>query len=117
MTDTDLIVPVELHALVANRAVRADKDRFKRWSPMFTMMLNEDFKTSGEPEPYENLQDYWTGTDFEGVHLQWQLPEALTTGYIDPDSGESTFPLVPNRWMVVRYATVRGKTMAAGWAG
>ncbi|HJD84356.1 hypothetical protein [Kitasatospora aureofaciens] len=115
MTDTDLIVPVELHALVANRAVRADKDRFKRWSPMFTMMLNEDFKTSGEPEPYENLQDYWTGTDFEGVHLQWQLPEALTTGYIDPDSGESTFPLVPNRWMVVRYATVRGKTMAAGW--
>ncbi|WP_327065144.1 hypothetical protein [Kitasatospora sp. NBC_01302] len=115
MTDTDLIVPVELHALVANRAVRADKDRFKRWSPMFTMMLNEEFKTSGEPEPYENLQDYWTGTDFEGVHLQWQLPEALTTGYIDPESGESTFPLVPNRWLVVRYATVRGRTTAAGW--
>ncbi|KJK55491.1 hypothetical protein [Saccharothrix sp. ST-888] len=115
MTDTDLIVPVELHALVANRAVRADKDRFKRWSPMFTMMLNEEFKTSGEPEPYENLQDYWTGTGFEGVHLQWQLPEALTTGHLDHDSGESTFPLVPNRWLVVRYATVRGATTVAGW--
>ncbi|WP_328546304.1 hypothetical protein [Streptomyces platensis] len=115
MTDTDLIVPVELHALVANRAVRADKDRFKRWSPMFTMMLNEEFKTSGEPEPYENERDYWTGTDFEGIHLQWQLPEALTTGFIDPDSGESTFPLVPNRWLVVRYATVGTATTAAGW--
>ncbi|GAB2725013.1 hypothetical protein [Kitasatospora kifunensis] len=115
MTDTDLIVPVELHALVANRAVRADKDHFKRWSPMFTMMLNEEFKTSGEPEPYENERDYWTGTDFEGVHVQWQLPEALTTGYIDPESGESTFPLVPNRWLVVRYATVRGATTVAGW--
>lgn len=115
MTDTDLIVPVEVHALVANRAVRSDQDRFKRWSPMFTMMLDEEFKTSGEPEPYENLHDYWTGTSFEGVHLQWQLPEALTTGHIDPDSGESTFPLVPNRWLVVRYATVRGVTTAAGW--
>lgn len=115
MTDTDLIVPVELHALVANRAVRTDKDRFKRWSPMFTMMLNEEFKTSGEPEPYENERDYWTGTDFEGIHLQWQLPEALTTGFIDPDSGESTFPLVPNRWLVVCYATLRGTTTAAGW--
>src|SRR3954468_7772181 len=35
-----------------------------------------------------------------GIHLHWELPEALTRG---ADSVEGTvFPAVPNRWLVVR---------------
>ncbi|WP_405842372.1 hypothetical protein OG528_29005 [Streptomyces platensis] len=120
MSDTDLIVPVELHALVANRKVRSDQQGFMRWTPSFTLMLHEHFKTSGEPEPY-NYRAVHDDPRFEGVHLQWQLPEALTTGIIDPETGESAFPLVPNRWLVVRYAQAGsedddgGTPKVAGW--
>ncbi|MDT0454426.1 discoidin domain-containing protein [Streptomyces sp. DSM 41527] len=111
---TDLIVPVELHALVANHKVRSDAQHFMRWTPSLTLMLHPEIRGSAEPEPY-NYQAVHEDPRFEGVHLQWQLPEALTTGHIDPDTGESRYPLVPNRWLVVRYSDVEGARRAAGW--
>ncbi len=45
-----------------------------------------------------------------GVHLHWALPDTLTRG----ESGEAgtTFPLVPNRWLVTRK---RGQTVEKHW--
>lgn len=109
MTDTDLIVPVEVHALLATRDVAAYDD-FRRWSPRYPWTFSEDFRSNAEP-PIQ----YSEGNPGEGIHVQWQLPEALTTGAIDSATGISTFPLVPNRWLVVRYAQVRGELKAAGF--
>jgi hypothetical protein len=39
-----------------------------------------------------------------GIHLHWNLPRALTHGQADPDTGNITFPLVPNRWLITRIA-------------
>ncbi|MEU6709131.1 hypothetical protein [Streptomyces wuyuanensis] len=50
-----------------------------------------------------------------GVYVHWHLPRALRTGRMPKPTGTATvapvldsgidFPLVPNRWLVVRYAT------------
>ncbi|WP_433261528.1 hypothetical protein ACQPZF_27070 [Actinosynnema sp. CS-041913] len=112
MTDTELLVPVRVHALMVNQDVRAQD--FLRWQPRYTMMLNPRYKLSAEPGPYED-GDLFDMPGSEGVHVQWQLPEALTAGHIDPETGESVFPLVPNRWLVVRYARVGGERKVAGW--
>ncbi|MGC0419536.1 hypothetical protein [Embleya sp. AB8] len=111
--DPDLIVPVRLHALVVNDTVK-EGSAFMRWQPNFDAMLKT--RQAAEPEPGKDIK----GVAY-GVHLQWQLPEALTSGQYDPDTGETTFPLVPNRWLVVRHHTVpsprpgAGQTRAAAW--
>ncbi|MFF0628592.1 discoidin domain-containing protein [Streptomyces sp. NPDC004296] len=117
MNDTDLIVPVRVNALVANEVVRKSR-RFQRWEPLFDTMLDQ--KVSCEPLPFQNTHtlDEW----FEGVHVQWELPEALTDGFHDDATGAMRYPLVPNRWLVVRYAETRARPedpwqpqQPAGW--
>ncbi|MFJ8477464.1 hypothetical protein [Kitasatospora sp. NPDC094011] len=118
MSDTELIVPVKVHALLANRTVRT-LHPFWRTEPSFAYMLGdlaEDIgRGSAEPAPFDNGKVVDLDDSFEGVHVQWELPEALTEGWIDDANGETHYPLVPNRWLVVRYATVNGTTTAAGW--
>lgn len=112
MTDTDLVVPVRVHALVVNETMRRSSG-FKRWEPDYVGMIYD--KLSAEPaHPRVALP---VDPRFEGVHLQWELPEALTSGYIDTDTdtGENHFPLVPNRWLVVRYAGPPQERSVTGW--
>ncbi|MGA4949226.1 discoidin domain-containing protein [Streptomyces lydicamycinicus] len=109
MTDTDLIVPVEVHALLATRDVN-EYDVFRRWTPKYPWTFSKDHRSNAEPAIQHS-----EGPPGEGIHVQWQLPEALATGAIDPETGTSAFPLVPNRWLVIRYAEVRGEMKAAGF--
>ncbi len=109
MSDTDVIVPIEIHSLLVTRAVNLF-DEFRRWSPQYGMMLDSRYKNSAEPTVHHS-----EGSPGEGIHVQWQLPEALTAGRIDSQTGESHFPLVPNRWLVIRYADMRGTRKAAGF--
>jgi hypothetical protein len=44
-----------------------------------------------------------------GVHLHWALPDALIKGKVD-DSTPLSFPVVPNRWLVTRFA-IDGQTI------
>ncbi|HKB42242.1 MAG TPA: hypothetical protein VKD72_37795, partial [Gemmataceae bacterium] len=37
-----------------------------------------------------------------GVHLHWALPDGLTHGVASPNGQGADFPLIPNRWLVVR---------------
>ncbi|MFI9362708.1 discoidin domain-containing protein [Kitasatospora sp. NPDC053057] len=118
MSDSELIVPVEVHALLVNDKVRTTQP-FYRYQPSFHHMLGSNPNMTGrgaaEPEPFSGGN---TGghESFEGVHVQWQLPEALTDGVLDEATGQTNYPLVPNRWLVVRYAEVRGAMAApVGW--
>ncbi|MGW4379139.1 hypothetical protein [Kitasatospora sp. NPDC004531] len=110
MSTTDLIVPIRLHAMVCNNGVRSQASY--RWRPDFTAMLDER-------APAEPLPPYITTEDEpeHGIHLQWQLPEALATGHYDPVEGDTRFPLIPNRWLIVRHhRNGEGDALgAAGW--
>ncbi|MFE6050036.1 discoidin domain-containing protein [Kitasatospora sp. NPDC056446] len=117
MSDTELIVPVEVHALLVNEKVRT-LHPFYRTTPSFDHMLGtepEAGRGAAEPEPFTGGKDVSTDDTFEGVHVQWQLPEALTEGFVDESTGRTDYPLVPNRWLVVRYSQVRGVGKAVGW--
>lgn len=37
-----------------------------------------------------------------GFHLHWILPDALRHGRLDRQTGQTSFPAVPNRWLVTR---------------
>ncbi|MFD5887217.1 hypothetical protein ACFWHQ_14740 [Streptomyces sp. NPDC060334] len=100
--DTTLIVPVEVAALAVNRATRdtATPHVFHRWITNFSDI---DEGVPAEPAPFSSPEE-WTGReDRLGVYLQWELPAALTRGRHDEEEGVGDFPLVPNRWLVVRH--------------
>jgi hypothetical protein len=60
----------------------------------------------------EALQSPITATQGDapdiGVHLHWALPDALTRGRKADAASGLEFPLVPNRWLVARFATPAG---------
>ena len=105
--DDTLIVPVNVDALVVNQSVRQrDGQGFRRWRPNYNLLRHN--KTP-EPSPFTNEQQWHsTGTDdtpykkYDGVYVRWELPEALRHGESRNDGGPTEFPLVPNRWLVVR---------------
>ncbi|MER7987686.1 hypothetical protein ABTY53_19195 [Streptomyces noursei] len=99
-----LVVPIEVAALAVNNSTRntADPFVFHRWQPNFFLL--QDNRMPPEPEPFQIEE--WPGTsERRGVYLQWQLPEALAQGHQDGAEGIEDFPLVPNRWLVVRHQT------------
>ncbi|GAA2156894.1 hypothetical protein GCM10009760_58380 [Kitasatospora kazusensis] len=100
--DNTLIVPVEVAALAVNRATRdtATPHVFHRW---ITTFKDVGQGVPAEPDPFSSPEE-WTGReDRLGVYLQWELPAALTRGRHDEEEGIGDFPLVPNRWLVVRH--------------
>ncbi|GAA1391284.1 hypothetical protein GCM10009639_20990 [Kitasatospora putterlickiae] len=100
--DNTLIVPVEVAALAVNRQTRdtATPHTFHRW---ITNFKDIGEGVPAEPAPFSSPEE-WTGReDRLGVYLQWELPAALTRGRHDEEEGVGEFPLVPNRWLVVRH--------------
>ncbi|GGR09769.1 hypothetical protein [Streptomyces netropsis] len=107
-----LIVPVQVDALLVNERVRAN-ETWRRWDPDFERL---DERQPPEPDPFGSSA---TGKPGHGIHLQWLVPDALRRGRQDGPAGKVEFPIVPNRWLVVRYSrpTDRpGSTPSAvGW--
>ncbi|MEU2288989.1 hypothetical protein ABZ614_45145 [Streptomyces sp. NPDC013178] len=100
--DTTLIVPIEVAALAVNRATRdtAEPHVFNRW---ITNFKNIGQGVPPEPAPFSSPEEWNGREDRLGVYLQWELPAALTRGRHDEEDGVGDFPLVPNRWLVVRH--------------
>ncbi|OPC84575.1 hypothetical protein B4N89_29890 [Embleya scabrispora] len=96
-----LVVPIEVSAFAVNPAARDTDGTYAihRWTAVF-----QDFGTrrmSPEPDPFTELQPWRDDPSRLGVHLMWHLPEGLTQGHESGDA-DIEFPLVPNRWLVVR---------------
>ncbi len=97
-----VVVPVELSALVATTNVPTSV-RFVNMAANYAD-LSPSFVQS-----FGCLGSAITGGDDyasvpTGVHLRWKLPDGLTQGTVDGDSGVQ-YPRVPNRWLVVRSMT------------
>jgi hypothetical protein len=109
-----LVVPMRVEALTVNERVR-QAEVFQRWQANYALTR---LHLSPEPPPFSNIDlDFNADPDREGVYLHWQLPEALTSGIDQEDGAEPVFPLVPNRWLVVRQAvaTGTGELTSTGW--
>ncbi|QNP74855.1 hypothetical protein IAG44_39025 [Streptomyces roseirectus] len=94
-----LVVPVGLDALVVTEAVLR-RDGFRTWRQNYLAL--RDY-ISPEPDEGDRQSDdpLFRHT---GVHLHWTLPRGLRHGRQDPATGEVTFPLLPNRWLVTRFS-------------
>ena len=101
-----LIVPIQCEALVANDGLLA-RDNLRWWS--FNYRSLEHFR-SPEPLAFDRTA---TGQQ-AGVYLHWTLPAALRQGIQDGRTGAISYPLVPNRWLVLRVQGARTRT-AVGW--
>jgi hypothetical protein len=100
-----LVVPVVLDALVVDKALLA-RDGFRRWQ--FNYLALNQFQ-SPEPQAFDRTSP----APGEGVLLHWALPAALRHGLQDPRTSEVEYPLVPNRWLVVRYMGTTTRTATA----
>ncbi|RKN65917.1 hypothetical protein D7231_24200 [Streptomyces klenkii] len=109
-----LVVPLQIEALTVNERVRY-AEVFQRWQANYALTR---LNLSPEPPAFSNTDTAFNADPGrEGVYLHWQLPEALTHGVDDQGDGVPVFPLVPNRWLVVRQAVVgaAGTRTDTGW--
>jgi hypothetical protein len=104
MPNDTLVVPVEVAAFAVNPQTRDSDGSYVmlRWTANFRNLTSDN--AAPEPAPFVVTEDWTMNPESRlGVYLQWQLPEALCRGHQDEESGEiGDFPLVPNRWLVVR---------------
>jgi hypothetical protein len=105
-TGPNLLVPLDVRALVsgAGAAEQTWADLTPRYGLLDTgVVLGNQLA----PAPFTPR----IAPPGPGVHLHWAMPDALTHGTQTKD-GRTSFPLVPNRWLVVR---LWGDGQARAW--
>jgi hypothetical protein len=94
---------VEVAAFTVNAQSRDTDGTYvmQRWIANFVPFVNDN--AAPEPQQFSGAEPWGGDQSRLGVYLHWQLPEALCCGHQDEKTGEiGEFPLVPNRWLVVR---------------
>jgi hypothetical protein len=121
-----LLVPITCEALVVNDLVRTG-ERWLRLTMAYADLTNPPgTATPRDPSQADPLFTAQPGTDvapgitssqfYNGVYLKWRLPPALLRGVVDNRTGETRFPPIPNRWLVVRLGGVDpANRTAAAW--
>lgn len=97
MADDYLLVPMHLDAMVLNKMAEVTTP-FLRFQMDYSKLSAFE---SPEPPPFAGAS---SAQPAAGIYLHWTLPKALRHG-IHKDDGSTEFPLVPNRWLVVRMQT------------
>ncbi|MDP4146694.1 MAG: hypothetical protein Q8936_19820 [Bacillota bacterium] len=99
MANPVLLVPIQVKAMVVNKNL-LNEQPYRRWEEAYNM-LNRF--SSAEPD-FSSEGGGFVGDGNTGVYLHWMLPDALRHGVQDMTTGNLEFPLVPNRWLVVRFS-------------
>ncbi|WP_116209049.1 hypothetical protein [Streptomyces olivoreticuli] len=95
-----LVVPVKLSALVINKDVQ-ERSNFQRWQANFHRL---NLHLNPEADPFDDLDLDMGDACHRGIYLQWELPDALRRGTHDATTDTTSFPVVPNRWLITRRA-------------
>ncbi|MGN7824396.1 hypothetical protein ACTJJB_30005 [Chitinophaga sp. 22536] len=104
-----VIVPITLDVLLANPAL-LKRDDFRLWSYNYPVMSGDSW-ASPEPDAFD-LDDNNT-LPGPGAYLHWTLPRSLRVG---KSNSTSDFPLIPNRWLIVRiYRDPGGNNVQQSW--
>ncbi|MEN6374657.1 MAG: hypothetical protein ABFD75_07750 [Smithella sp.] len=98
MSDPHLLVPINIEALVVGKSTTT---KWVNLKPDFTkisgkQVLGRQIEKPAFTEPESGLHK-------PGVHLHWALPDGLTHGTAKEGSDVPDFPLIPNRWLVLRF--------------
>ncbi len=99
--------------MVVNDNVRKAKN-FQRWQMNYR---NLSSYASPMPDAFSgNTAVNWNNDpSANGVYLHWTLPHALRTGVQSNETGITEYPLVPNRWLIVRYSGAHAARTATAW--
>lgn len=90
-----LLVPIAVRAMLCG-AIDAERKFYPQTLDYTKLRLNPT--GSLVPTAYISRQENIE----RGIHLHWFLPNALTRGEMQEESGEIVFPPIPNRWRVYR---------------
>ena len=103
-----LFVPLALNAFAVNQNTLENLGaNIQRWQYAYPF-LNDYI--SPMPKPFSGQNTFTT----TGVAVHWELPYILRQGWQD-EAGGMQFPLVPNRWLVVRYSGPAADRSAVAW--
>ncbi|HEU4844805.1 MAG TPA: hypothetical protein VFT05_11115, partial [Burkholderiaceae bacterium] len=122
-TPIPLLVPLTVEAFVVNDHVRLSGKPFMRTQMSYNSLQqcanaqasfggNDWAFTQASAVPPNNVS---ASSYYNGVYLKWRLPAALTCGAHDPVAGQTVYPLVPNRWLIVRLSGALSGRQAAAW--
>ena len=103
--DKNLFVPMHMDTLVVGK--ESTKENRRKWKPIVVNYRNltNDIDYGGlgkfittpvdkDPNHKDKLEN--------GVHLHWVLPKAFRHGEQLKNEGAPSFPLIPNRWLIIR---------------
>jgi hypothetical protein len=105
MSDTYLVAPIQLDALALNEKVRSSS--FRWWQFNYENLSN--FRS---PEPPPGIGNIGLKDSDIGICLHWTLPRSLRHGIQNRQTGGIEYPLVPNRWLILRFGK---NSPQAGW--
>ncbi len=103
---TSLLVPVRVDAWVVSAE---NQQPLARYFADYTRL--QSFQ-SPIPDPFDTSSG---AAATPGIHLRWSLPDALTQGRQSSADSTVRFPLVPNRWVVVRFGPTETTRQCAIW--
>lgn len=92
-----LLVPIAVDVMIHNGPAT-----FKRGIMKYGQLAK---LMPAEPAPFQDDEGDAFSTDprFHGAYVMWTLPEALRRGAAPKTGGSHAFPLVPERWLVIRH--------------
>lgn len=95
-----LLVPINIEALVCRKIEDDDETTWMDLTPDFKgVRRNRFLGRQIESEPRGRFRKLYKEP---GVYLHWALPDGLTHGIAGENGDPPEFPLIPNRWLVVR---------------
>ncbi|WP_299628404.1 hypothetical protein [uncultured Tateyamaria sp.] len=96
----NIIVPIHVEALrVTTNTAQQSKTALYQFDKLGKVATSAD---SGmiAAENFATSQTYLRNQP--GIHLHWSIPRAYTKGLQDQETGALKYPVVPNRWIVIR---------------
>ena len=90
-----LLVPMNIQAAVINDPVLAGvafTDGAYNYNNLSDYL-------SPEPTPFNDTGEPPT----KGIHVHWELPASFRNGVQETQESQPEYPLVPNRWLILRY--------------
>lgn len=118
MSDSGLIVPIDVTALVIGKPDASAVNGFAAVASNFALMpttqaVGPYLAQNLLPKPFDAVdsQDAMQ----PGIHLHWALPDSLARGRTD--GGKVAFLQAPNLWLVTRFAggNADGSTVQTAW--
>lgn len=97
----NIIVPINIEGL---RVSPSTNEQAKTALYDFSLLGTSPISAAGGLIAANQFAEAQTAMNIEpGIHLHWSLPKAYTHGVQNQESGTVNFPVMPNRWLVIRY--------------